>query len=155
MQEFNMICSKCKEIFSEKIEPEKNLKNSLSGPNEPIFQEEKIFKVQCPHCGIYGSYTESRLKSENEKASLILNPPQNRKEMKEAIISVLKRLYPRRTGYNGSHLEPLDTHNREMFFAALRELEEDGLIEYNDTDIFMRLTDKYFELEKQTVIASD
>lgn len=103
--------------------------------------------VKCSHCGSYNGYNKEQLKNNTEKAKLILNPPKNLQEMKKSILSVLKRIYPRGAGYNGSHLEPLDTHNREMFFSALRQLEDEELIKYT-SDTFMRLTDKYFELEK-------
>lgn len=71
--------------------------------------------------------------------------PSNEPEMRDAIIAVLKNLYPTRTGYNGGHLAPVRDPNPDLFFAVLHELEQEGIIEYNDTQIAMRLSDKFLK----------
>ena len=63
--------------------------------------------------------------------------------MREAIIATLKRLYPTRTGYNGGHLAPIRDPNPDLFFAVLHKLEMSGIIEYNDTQIAMRLSESF------------
>lgn len=80
-----------------------------------------------------------------EKSSPEIHSPKDATEMRQSIISTLKRLYPMRTGYNGGHLAPIRDPNPELFFNVLHQLETEGVIEYNDTQIAMRLSEKFID----------
>lgn len=63
--------------------------------------------------------------------------------MRQAIIVKLKSLYPTRTGDNGGHLAHIRDPNPDLFFSVLNQLEMEGIIEYNDTQIAMRLSESF------------
>jgi hypothetical protein len=65
--------------------------------------------------------------------------------MRENIIKALRIFYPGHRGYNGGYLAPVRDPNPDLFMNVLTELEREGLIEYNDTDIALRLSQKYFK----------
>jgi hypothetical protein len=65
--------------------------------------------------------------------------------MRQGIISILKSLYPRRTGYNGGLLAPIRDLNPDLFMSVLTELETEGVIKYNDTQIAMRLSEEFMK----------
>ena len=65
--------------------------------------------------------------------------------MRDGIVSILKRLYPHRTGYNGGHLAPVRDLDPDLFMSVLTELENKGVVEYNDTQIAMRLSKQFIE----------
>lgn len=95
----------------------------------------------CPNCGAK-NLLDQDVASE---PALNYGKPRDEKAMREAIISILANLYPTRTGYNGGHLAPIRDPNPDLFFAVLQQLEVEGVIEYNDTQIAMRLNDEFMQ----------
>jgi len=97
----------------------------------------------CPNCGAKNQIDQSVA----SEPAFAYGKPGDEKAMREAIISILANLYPTRTGYNGGHLAPVRDHNPDLFFSVLQQLETEGVIEYNDTQIAMRLSDEFMHKE--------
>lgn len=95
----------------------------------------------CPNCGAKNQIDQNVA----SEPALDYGKPCDEKAMREAIISILMNLYPTRTGYNGGHLAPIRDPNPDSFFAVLQQLEIEGVIEFNDTQIAMRLSEKFMQ----------
>lgn len=114
----------------------------------PKYAEDAEMAVfQCPHCGAkneFGKADLSQMFRDAHKARLMAKPL-TKKIARDEILKILRRMYPTRTGYNGGHLAPVRDVNPDVFFEVLSELEKEGVIEYNDTNIVMRLSDTYMK----------
>ncbi|MDP1808287.1 MAG: hypothetical protein Q8L35_01985, partial [Actinomycetota bacterium] len=84
-----------------------------------------MFEYICPNCGAK-NLIDQNVASE---PALDYDEPRDEKAMRKAIITILKKLYPTRTGYNGGHLAPIRDPNPDLFFAVLQQLEIEGVIE--------------------------
>jgi len=67
------------------------------------------------------------------------------KAMRKNIIQALKSFYPRYRAYNGGYLALVREADPDLFMRVLTQLEQEGIIEYNDTQIALRLSDKYMK----------
>lgn len=76
-----------------------------------------------------------------------------RESMREGMISILKRLYPHRTGYNGGHLALVRGRDPDVFMSVLTELERDGIIEYNEGGIYLPEVDPRCRIGPQRGLA--
>ena len=65
--------------------------------------------------------------------------------MRGNIIRALKTFYPRYRGYNGGYLAPVREPNPDLFMRVLTKLERNGIIEYNDTQIALRLSETFMK----------
>lgn len=132
------VCHVCRHIEGDN----KDFKNNLLREAGTPYGEVEFI---CPNCGARNRMGEGTEDTDSTRAA-----PRDEKEMREAIISTLKRLYPTRTGYNGGHLALIRDPNPDLFFQVLHELETEGVIEYNDTQIAMRLSEKSMRMESVT-----
>ncbi len=130
-------CFQCGEVLAE------NVKDGVSSYGK--IQEAMI--VKCIHCG-----AENRIETyeketviATQKAKQGVDVEMTRETMRQNILKALKTFYPGHRGYNGGYLAPVRDPNPDLFMNVLTELENEGLIEYNDTDIALRLSEKYFK----------
>ncbi len=132
-------CSAC----GRDLELEQTLAREWVGEDAPSYGDTELVTVRCGHCGALNHVRKSEL----EASGVAEAPPKlmTRDTMREGIISILKGLYPHRTGYNGGHLAPVRDLDPDMFMSVLTELENEGIIEYNDTQIAMRLSGQFME----------
>jgi len=105
-----------------------------------LYREGDVFV--CSHCGAVNRLDRGGPK-ETQAIAGEKTEPLSRSGMRDGIISILNSLYPRRTGYNGGFLAPMRDLDPDLFMSVLTELEGQGVIEYNDTQIAMRLSEEF------------
>jgi len=137
-------CFHCGRLIPPLVRGDVPLFEETEGIEEPPapYQEADVFV--CPHCGAVNRVNRAGLK-EMQATAGEKTEPLSRSGMRDGIISILKSLYPRRTGYNGGLLAPMRDLNPELFMSVLTELETQGVIEYNDTQIAMRLSEEFMK----------
>lgn len=106
------------------------------------YQDADVFV--CSNCGAVNRVKRTGAEG-IERPAVQGADPLTRSAMRDGIISILTSLYPRRTGYNGGLLAPIREPNPDLFMSVLTELEAEGVIEYNDTQIAMRLSDRFIK----------
>lgn len=120
-----------------------SLPHPFGAADSPLpYGSEETLLFTCPYCGAKNKLRLAEIQSEQSEEKFVPATPD---EMRTAIIDILKRLYPGRTGYNGGHLAPVRDPNPELFFAVLSELEKERIIEYNDTQVALRLSPIFIE----------
>ena len=122
------------------------------GESRPAYgnMANKTITIKCRSCGAINVIADdlfslAPVEQEAPQSPAVLT----REVMRRNIIVALKAFYPRYRGYNGGYLAPVRDPDPDLFMSVLTELEQEGVIEYNDTQIALRLSQKYFDTRQE------
>ena len=139
-------CAQCNRVLSvERQKKQLHLFDRVKEESPSAYGS--AIRIKCSYCGAINTIDRQAISAPNvdpqeqQNACVAIT----KEVMRENIMKALKHFYPRYRAYNGGYLAPVRDRDPDLFMQILTELEQEGIIEYNDTQIALRLSEKYLK----------